>query len=100
MNFLSYLVLGGLSYAAGWATRKHVLPPADVDAPYRFTHPKIVMCLLAFFVIMLPISALIGRYFLGHASFDMIFIVVNSLAATFVYSFGLNPDEKKYDVPS
>ncbi|GAA0312956.1 hypothetical protein [Psychrobacter aestuarii] len=99
MNFFSYLVLGGLSYAAGWATRKHVLPPADVDAPYSFTHPKIVMCMLAFFVLMLPISALISRYALGHEGLDVLFVVVNSAAATFVYSFGLNPDQKKYDLP-
>jgi len=99
MNFLSYLILGGLSYAAGWATRKYILPPADMDAPYSFTHPKIVMCLLAFFIIMLAVSFLIGRYALGHASLDMLFIFVNSAAATFVYSFGVNPDQKKYDLP-
>ena len=48
---------------------------------------------------MLIISWLIGRYLLGHVAVDLPFIIVNSLVATFVYSFGLNPEKANYEVP-
>ena len=100
MNFLSYVVLGGLSYAAGWAIRMYVLDkqPAP-EQPYNLKHPAILGYLGAFFIIMLIISWLIGRYLLGHVTIDLPFIIINSVVATFVYSFGLNPEKARYDVP-
>ena len=101
MNFLSYVVLGGLSFAAGWAIRFYILgkQPAP-EQPYNLKHPAILGYLGGFFIIMLIISWLIGRYLLGHVSIDLAFIIINSIVATFVFSFGLNPEKASYDVPS
>lgn len=98
MNFLSYVVLGGLSYAAGWATRLYALDK-NPEQPYSLKHPTILGYLGGFFIIMLVVSWLIGRYALGHIAIDLPFIIINSIVATFVYSFGLNPEKSRYDVP-
>ncbi|WP_367104044.1 hypothetical protein [uncultured Psychrobacter sp.] len=100
MNFLSYVLLGGLSYAAGRAVRIYVLDKQPKpEQPYNLKHPAILAYLAGFFIIMLIISWLIGRYLLGHVTIDLPFIIVNSLVATFVYSFGLNPEKANYEVP-
>lgn len=100
MNFFSYVVLGGFSYAAGWAIRTYVLDKhSKPEQAYNLKHPAILAYLGGFFIIMLMVSWLIGRYLLGHASIDVPFIIINSLVATFVYSFGLNPEKARYDVP-
>lgn len=91
MNFLSYVLLGGLSYVAGWLVRTKILDKA-VDEPYSLKHPTVLGYMGAFFIIMLIISWLIGRYALGHIAIDLAFIIINSLVATFVFSFGLNPE--------
>lgn len=49
---------------------------------------------------MLAVSALIGRYVLHHDGFDWAFIIVNSLVATVVFYFGLNPDTTKMNMPN
>lgn len=94
MNFLSYVILGGLSYAAGWAIRTHVLnKQSESDTPYTLKHPAILGYLGGFFIIMLIISWMIGRYMLGHIQLDLMFIIINSIVATFVFSFGLKPEK-------
>ncbi len=100
MNFLSYVVLGGFSYAAGWLIRSRVLDqqPAP-EQPYNLKHPAILGYLGGFLIIMLIISWMIGRYLLGHVQLDLMFIIINSIVATFVFSFGLNPEKSRYDVP-
>ena len=100
MNFLSYVVLGGFSYAAGWAIRTKVLAKAAApEQPYNLKHPTILGYMAGFFIIMLIVSWLIGSYALGHISIDLPFIIINSLVATFVFSFGLNPEKASYNVP-
>ena len=100
MNFFSYVVLGGFSYAAGWAIRTYVLSKKpEREQPYNLKHPAILAYLGGFFIVMLIVSWLIGRYVLGHNAIDFPFIIINSLVATFVYSFGLNPEKARYDVP-
>ena len=100
MNFFSYVVLGGFSYAAGWAVRTYILnKQPKPEQPYNLKHPTILAYLGGFFIIMLIVSWLIGRYLLGHVAVDLPFIIVNSLVATFVYSFGLNPEKANYEVP-
>lgn len=100
MNFFSYVVLGGFCYAAGWAVRTHILDKQPkLEQPYNLKHPAILGYLGGFFIIMLIVSWLIGRYLLGHSTIDLPFIVVNSLVGTFVYSFGLNPEKPSYGVP-
>ncbi len=100
MNFLSYVILGGLSYAAGWAVRVHVLgkQPAP-EQPYSLKHPAILGYLGGFFIIMLIISWMIGRYILGHVQLDLLFIIINSFVATFVFSFGLKPEQAWFSTP-
>lgn len=99
MNFLSYVVLGGCSYAVGWIIRTKVLDKDTPEQPYSLKHPAILGYMGGFFIIMLIVSWLIGRYALGHMSIDLAFIIVNSLVATFVFSFGLNPEKSRYDLP-
>ena len=100
MNFFSYVVLGGFSYAAGWAVRTYILnKQPKPEQTYNLKHPTILAYLGGFFIIMLIVSWLIGRYLLGHVAVDLPFIIVNSLVATFVYSFGLNPEKANYEVP-
>lgn len=100
MGFLNYLLMGALAYAAGWAVRLYVLERGPKpDKPYSLTHPKIQMYLAIFFSIMLLISILLGRFVLNHAGVDVPFIIVNSLVATFVFSFGLSPDHIRHDLP-
>lgn len=100
MNFLSYVILGGLSYAAGWIVRTYVLDkqPAP-EQPYSLKHPAILGYLGGFFIIMLVVSWLIGRYLLDHIQLDLLFIIMNSLVATFVFSFGLNPERAWFEKP-
>jgi len=69
------------------------------EQPYSLSHPKIRIYLAIFFVIMLIISALLGRFVLGHNGLDIAFVIVNSLVATFVFSFGLSPDHIRHDLP-
>ena len=99
MNFLSYVVLGGLSYAAGWLIRTKVLDKETPEQPYNLKHPAILGYMGGFFIVMLIVSWLIGRYMLGHIHIDLAFIIVNSLVATFVFSFGLNPEKSSFHVP-
>ncbi|WP_227430702.1 hypothetical protein [Psychrobacter sp. I-STPA6b] len=100
MGFVNYLLLGTLAYASGWAVRVYVLSkkPAPQN-PYSLTHPVIVRYLAVFFAIMMVVSWLIGQFILGHTRIDVIFILVNSAVATFVFSFGLSPDHADYNVP-
>ena len=100
MGFLNYLLMGTLAYAAGWAIRLYVLEKGPrPNQPYGLKHPKIRLYLALFFALMLLISVLLGRFVLGHASLDVPFVVVNSLVATFVFSFGLSPDHIRHDLP-
>lgn len=100
MGFLNYLLMGTLVYAAGWAIRLYVLEKGPKpEQPYSLSHPKIRIYLAIFFVIMLIISALLGRFVLGHNGLDIAFVIVNSLVATFVFSFGLSPDHIRHDLP-
>ena len=100
MGFLNYLLMGTLAYAAGWAIRLYVLEKGPKpEQPYSLSHPKIKNYLAIFFVIMLIISALLGRFVLGHNGLDIAFVIVNSLVATFVFSFGLSPEHIRHDLP-
>lgn len=100
MSFLNYLLLGTLAFASGWAIRVYVLAkkPAP-QQPYGLRHPVILRYLAIFFVIMLIVSWLIGKFLLGQDHLDVAFILVNSAVATFVFSFGLSPDLAGYDIP-
>ena len=94
MNFLGYVILGGLSYGAGWAVRTQVLDKQPKpEVPYTLKHPAILGYLGGFFIIMLIISWLLGRYLLDHIQLDLMFIIINSIVATFVFSFGLKPEK-------
>ena len=98
MNFLGYVVLGGFSYAAGFIVRTQVLDKQPTPSqPYSLKHPAVLGYMGGFFIIMLIISWMIGRYVLGHIQPDVLFIIINSAVATFVFSFGLNPEKSGDD---
>ena len=100
MGFLNYLLLGTLAFGAGWAIRVYVLAKKPAPkTPYSLKHPVILRYLVIFFVIMMVVSWLIGKFLLGHAHIDIPFVLVNSAVATFVFSFGISPDLAGYDVP-
>lgn len=100
MSFINYLFLGVVAYGMGWALRIYVLDKkAQPSPPYSLTHPVIIRYLMAFFAVMLIVSFLIGHFILGHTQMDIAFILVNSAVATFVFSFGLSPDQTKHNLP-
>lgn len=101
MGFISYLLLGGAAYGLGWGIRTNILEnkPGPKEE-YSFTHPTILRYIAGYFVIMLLVSFLLGQFVLGHVTPDFAYILVNSLVATFVFSFGINPDKSRYDVPN
>lgn len=100
MGFFGYLLLGGVVYVAGFLLHLKVLKPKYAGEALGLSSPVIIKCLLACFVLMLAVSALIGRFILHHEGFDWLFIGVNSLVATVVFYFGLNPDQSKLNLPN
>ena len=59
---------------------------------FDLTHPKVIRILMGFFVLMLVVSWALGQFVLHHQGIDWAFVIVNSLVATFIFSFGLCPD--------
>lgn len=100
MGFLGYLLMGSIVYVTGFMVNLKLLrPKRQVGVIDSATHPIILSWVGACFVIMLGVSALLGRFVLGHDGFDWAFIVVNSLVATVVFYFGLNPDTSQMNLP-
>lgn len=97
MGFLNYLLMGVIALGLGWAIRVYYLEklPEHTTAgksPFHLTHPKILGILAVFFVLMLGVSWVLGQFVLHHQGIDWAFVIVNSLVATFIFSFGLSPD--------
>lgn len=100
MRFIGYLILGALVYVVGFTIhQKHLLPRRQSGDTIRITHPIMFSLLIGCFVVMLIISVLIGRVVMGHEHIDITFVLVNSLVATFVFYFGLNPDTTQMNLP-
>lgn len=100
MGFLGYLILGGVVYVIGFMIHLKILTPKrKAGTQYTFMHPTMIQLLLMCFVMKLVISALLGRFVLGHENLDVAFILVNSMVATFVFYFGLNPDQLQMNPP-
>lgn len=101
MGLFGYLVLGAVMYLAGFLVNQKLLKKYRTnEVPLPIKHPVIIKCIVGCFVVMLAVSVLIGRYMLHHDSFDWAFIIVNSLVATTVFYFGLNPDTAKLNIPN
>lgn len=99
MGVLGYLILGNVVYIIGFMINLKILnPKRKAGTNYTLAHPTIIQLLLAYFVAMLAISTLLGRFVMGHESLDLLFILVNSMVATFVFYFGLNPDQSQMDL--
>lgn len=93
MSFFGYLVLGALVYVIGaFINVKKLKPKRTKGEHYTITHPTIISLVVGCFVIMLGVSALLGHFVLKHETMDWAFIVVNSLVATFIFYFAVNPD--------
>ncbi|STZ55514.1 Uncharacterised protein [Moraxella lacunata] len=100
MGFLGYLILGSAVYVIGFMINLKILnPKRKAGTNYTLTHPTMIQLLLACFVIMLAVSAMLGRFVMGHESLDLAFILANSMVATFVFYFGLNPDQSQMNLP-
>ncbi len=101
MGLFGYLILGAIMYLVGFMINQKLLKKHRTnEAQLPIKHPMIIKCVVGCFVIMLAVSALIGRYMLHHDGFDWAFIIVNSLVATVVFYFGLNPDTTKMNMPN
>lgn len=100
MNFIGYLIMGGLVYITGFVINQKILTPKrQQGVDFTLTHPTIIQLLATCFVVMLVVSALLGKFVMGHQDFDWAFIVVNSLVATFIFYFGINPDQTQMNLP-
>lgn len=100
MGFLGYLLMGGIVYTIGFFINLKLLhPKRQAGAVICATHPIMIGYLLGCFIIMLGVSVLLGRFVLHHDGPDWAFIGVNSLVATVVFYFGLNPDTTKMNLP-
>ncbi|VEG13288.1 hypothetical protein [Moraxella cuniculi] len=100
MGFLGYLLMGSVVYVVAFMINIKLLrqkrQTGKIDS---MTHPVMIAYLLGCFVVMLGVSMLLGRFVLNHQGFDWAFIGVNSLVATVIFYFGLNPDTSQMDLP-
>lgn len=100
MGFLGYLLLGSIVYIVAFMINIKLLTAKRKSGEITSgKHPLIIQLTAACFVVMLLVSALLGRFVLGHESFDWAFIGVNSLVATVIFYFGLNPDTSTMNMP-
>lgn len=100
MGFFGYLILGSVVYVVGFMINlKMLTPKRQAGVVYTLTHPTIMGLLACCFVLMILVSALMGRFLLHHNGFDVAFIMVNSVVASVVFYFGLNPDQKQMNLP-
>lgn len=94
MQFLMYLLLGGAVYVAGFQLYlKKIRPNKAKDERLKFTDKRLLPYLVGCFVLMLPVSALISLFVLKHNGLDLAYVLINSLVATAVFGFAINPDE-------
>lgn len=100
MSFIGYLVLGSVLYVAGFVLNRQLLEPKRKQGvQFDWSHPLIMGLLAGCFAVMLVLSVLLGRFVLEHMDIDWLFVLINSLVATFVFYFGLNPEQTQMDVP-
>ncbi|WP_323841333.1 MULTISPECIES: hypothetical protein [unclassified Moraxella] len=102
MGLIGYLVLGSVMYLAGFMVRQKFLKPYQKqakDGRLPILHPALMKCLIICFGVMLVVSALMGRFILHHLVFDWAFVLMNSLVATVVFYFGVNPDITRMNLP-
>lgn len=99
MGLIGYLILGALAYIAGIVVFQKHIRHKIAPNERKITHPVIACFVLGCLVIMLVVSFLIGRFILAHKGIDIAYILVNSLVATVVFYFGLNPDETNMKLP-
>lgn len=100
MNFLMYLLLGSLVYTAGFVINLKILrPKRPKNVQYSWKEPIVLKFVMACFIVMLVVSMLLSLYVLKHQTLDMAYVAINSLVATVVFYFGLNPDEQNLKLP-
>lgn len=99
MSAFLYLVMGAVVYITAFKIYLKVIQPKKKEQTFNLKHPFVIKCLLACFVLMLPVSALIGRFVLSHVEIDWVYVLVNSVVATVVFYFGLTPDDTNIKLP-
>ncbi len=103
MGMFAYLILGAVMYVSGFLIRQKIVKPKliKLNKTTRLspTDPIVIQWVVPCFVVMLVVSAVIGRFLLEHQGFDFAYIIINSLVATVVFYFGFNPDESTMKLP-
>lgn len=95
-----YLLLGGAVYVAGFQIYlKKIRPNKAKDERLKFTDKRLLPYLVGCFVLMLPVSVMISLFVLKHDGVDLAYVVINSLVATAVFGFAINPDETQLKLP-
>lgn len=99
LQALLYLILGGIVYVAGFQIFiKKIRPTKAKNERLKFNDKRLLPYLLGCFGLMLPISVMISLFVLKKGV-QVDYVLMNSLIATGVFYFGLNPDESYMDLP-
>ena len=100
MGFIGYLLFGCVVYVIGFVIHlKLLMPKRKQGVQFGLTHPMIIGLLLGFFTVMLLVSLLLSKFVLKHETLDVMFVLVNSLVATVVFYFAINPDQTQMNLP-
>lgn len=101
MSFLGYLVLGAVVYIIGtFINLKKLKPKRAQGVVYTLTHPTILALLVGCFVVMVGVSLALGHFVMAHQQTDWAFVLVNSAVATFIFYFGVNPEQTQMNLPN
>ena len=96
MSAITYLIIGAIIYVGYHKLYQWLKATGKVrDCAWNLHNPVMITCLVSCFLLMLPVSAMVGRYVHAHASIDVAYVLVNSLVATLVAYFALTADQDK-----
>ncbi|MDO4250065.1 MAG: hypothetical protein Q4C68_00995 [Moraxella sp.] len=100
MGMFLYLLMGMVMYVAGIMIYiKRLKPNKTQQGRYKVTDPILRPYLLGCAVLMVVISVVISLFVLKHQPLDVVYVLVNSVVATVVFYFGLNPDDTNLKLP-
>ena len=100
MGMFAYLLLGIGMYVAGIVIFiKRLKPKKTSKGRYAATDPILRPYLAGAVVFSLGLSLILSHFVLGHNPIDVAYVLVNTLVATGVFYFGLNPDDTNLKMP-
>lgn len=89
MNFLVYLLLGGMLYVVGTLINVNILTKADKSRQMTIKDRIVWAYLAACCALLLPVSWLMERQLLSNVGTDWLYILVNTLVGVGVFFAGL-----------